>query len=269
MPDLLGVFREPEYSPGRVSDDAAILERTADALAARGLALRTGGPEMLDDGAPDAVLAMCQSTSALAALDRHAASVPVINTPAAIRNCHRVATVNLLADGPARFPQSRIVDTNAALPAVGTPCWIKRGDVHAMEAADVVFAPDRDAALAALASFAARGIERAVVQEHIAGTVVKFYGVGDAFFRCYTDGPPPPGALTALREAARAGARRLGLEVFGGDLVLPAAGAPVLVDVNDWPSFARCREEAAEAIATHVCDRLDAARTAPRRAEGR
>jgi hypothetical protein len=51
--------------------------------------------------------------------------------------------------------------------------------------------------------------------------------------------------------------------------VLPAAGAPVLIDVNDWPSFARCRDEAAEAIAAHVCGRLDAARSTPRRAEGR
>ena len=32
MARLVGVLREPEYSPGRVEDDAAILERTRDAL---------------------------------------------------------------------------------------------------------------------------------------------------------------------------------------------------------------------------------------------
>jgi hypothetical protein len=31
---------------------------------------------------------------------------------------------------------------------------------------------------------------------------------------------------------------------------------PVLIDVNDWPSFKRCREEAAEAIAGYVGERL-------------
>jgi hypothetical protein len=31
---------------------------------------------------------------------------------------------------------------------------------------------------------------------------------------------------------------------------------PVLVDVNDWPSFSRCRTEAAAAIAEYLFDRL-------------
>jgi hypothetical protein len=43
MAEILGVFREAPYSPGRVEDDAAILVRTAEALRARGhaVALRT------------------------------------------------------------------------------------------------------------------------------------------------------------------------------------------------------------------------------------
>jgi len=32
MPTIVGVFREAEYSPGKVEDDAAILDRTAAAL---------------------------------------------------------------------------------------------------------------------------------------------------------------------------------------------------------------------------------------------
>ena len=48
----------------------------------------------------------------------------------------------------------------------------------------------------------------------------------------------------------------LGLAVYGGDLVVDDAGAVALVDVNDWPSFSRCRADAAQAIATHLWSRL-------------
>src|SRR5258707_680781 len=121
MPTIVGVFREAEDSPGKVEDDAPILERTAAALTGRGFAVRL-----------------------------------------------RAA-------------------------AVGTPCWVKRGDVHAMERDDVVFAADRTALGAALARLRARGIVAAAVQAHVAGPVVKFYGVADGrFFRCYTDGADVP-----------------------------------------------------------------------------
>src|SRR5207342_2457335 len=93
----------------------------------------------------------------------------------------------------------------------------------------------------------------------VAGTVIKFYGVADGrFFRCYSQGGAIPAAIPTLWEAARSGAAALGLEVFGGDLVVGDDGRPTIVDLNDWPSFARCRDEAAEAIASYVIDRLEA-----------
>jgi hypothetical protein len=259
MPIIAGVRREPEYSPGRVDDDAAILERTRDALAARGLTLRLGGVELLAELRPIAVLAMCQSDPALAALDRSAATIPVINTPDAIRACHRHETVRRLAGTTVPFAPTRIVATGGAdaFDVDVAPCWVKRGDVHAMTATDVVFAATPIAVRDAVADFAARGIARAALQRHVAGTVVKFYGVADGrFFRCYTDAATVPAPIPALWEAARAGAASLGLEVFGGDLVVDDDGRPILIDVNDWPSFARCRDEAADAIASYVVDRL-------------
>ena len=256
MRPLLGVRREPEFSPGRVEDDAAILERTRDALAARGVTLDV--VDVADVPAADvaAVLAMCQSPAALAVLDR--CRVPVINAPDAIRACYRHQTVARLAATDVPFPPTRLVATRGDANADdAAPCWVKRGDVHAMTASDVVFAPDAAALRAALADFAARGIARAALQGHVEGTVVKFYGVVDGrFFRCYTDAPTVPAPIPRLWDAAQAGARALGLEIFGGDLVVGADGRPMLVDVNDWPSFARCRDEAADAIAGYVVDRL-------------
>jgi hypothetical protein len=260
MATIVGVFREAEFSPGRVEDDAAILERTADALRRRGHEVRLGTAALALAGDVDAVLAMCQSAPALATIDaaerRH---VPVMNSAGAIRNCFRTETVRLLHDAGLPVPTTDVVATDAPPPALA-PCWVKRGDVHAMDAGDVTFAPDCETLVAAVAALRDRGIARAVLQAHVDGPVVKFYGVASGeFFRCYSEREYAPAAVDRLAEAAFAGAAALGLDVFGGDLVVSPAGVPMLIDVNDWPSFARCRDDAAEAIAAHVL----AARTRP------
>lgn len=263
MSSLVGVFREPQYSPGRVDDDAAILERTRAALATRGVTMMLGGIEILEREQPTAVLAMCQSSSALAALDRAGATVPVINSADAIRACHRHETVRRLAGTGVPFPATQLVATSADRTTLAhlAPCWVKRGDVHAMTTDDVLFARTPDALVAALDDFAVRGIERAALQAHVEGVVVKFYGVADGrFFRCYTSGAEIPAALPALWNAASTGAAALGLDVFGGDLVVGGDGRPVIIDLNDWPSFARCRDEAADAIAGYVIDRVASSR---------
>ena len=36
--------------------------------------------------------------------------------------------------------------------------------------------------------------------------------------------------------------------IYGGDCIVRDDGSFALIDFNDWPSFARCREEAAAAI---------------------
>jgi hypothetical protein len=270
MSHLIGVFREPEFSPGRVEDDAAILERTRDALALHDIALTLGGPELLGHEAPTGILAMCQSAEALALLDRWSEVVPVVNSPQAIRGCYRHETVRRLAGSAVPFPASRLVATTGCDVTDAAPCWVKRGDVHAMTAGDVTFAPTAAAVHATLADLARRGVAQAMLQAHVPGVVVKFYGIVDGrFFRCFTDEPEIPAPLPRLWEAAHAGARTLGLEVFGGDLIVGDDGRPVVVDLNDWPSFSRCRDEAAEAIAAYTVDRmLDASASRPQGPHG-
>ncbi|MDQ6926858.1 MAG: hypothetical protein M3154_11580, partial [Candidatus Eremiobacteraeota bacterium] len=51
--------------------------------------------------------------------------------------------------------------------------------------------------------------------------------------------------------------------VFGGDVALPAPDAPVLIDLNDWPSFAPFRADAAAAIAAYALRRAADAFQAP------
>jgi len=51
--------------------------------------------------------------------------------------------------------------------------------------------------------------------------------------------------------AARA-AQALGVEVYGGDCVVDVNKALHLIDLNDWPSYAACRVEAAVHIAAYL-----------------
>ena len=131
--------------------------------------------------------------------------------------------------------------------------WVKRGDVHAQEAADVV-RTTRDELASVLAAFGDRGVKQAAVQAHVPGPVLKFYGVGAGllFHAFREDGRPVDSDtvdLNVLRRLAFAAARTVGLNVFGGDAVVPSPTHPTLVDLNDWPSFAPVRQEAAAAIA--------------------
>jgi hypothetical protein len=155
------------------------------------------------------------------------------------------------------FPATLILPTSdAPLSATDLPdgeFWVKRGDVHAQQSGDVV-RTTRELLPDALRMFGDRGVRQVAVQAHVVGPVLKFYGVGDgSFFHAFReDGRPVDGDtvdITALRRLAFAAARVVGLRVFGGDAVVASRTAPVLVDLNDWPSFAPVREQAAAAIA--------------------
>jgi len=140
------------------------------------------------------------------------------------------------------------------------PLWIKRGDVHATEPDDVVFAHGLAPVRQAIERLRARDIRRIALQRHVAGTVFKFYAVANGFFHCVVAaGAAQPSAdvLEAMARLGQQGATALGLEVYGGDCVLDGAGALHLIDLNDWPSYEPCRAQAAAAIATYLIAQRD------------
>jgi hypothetical protein len=248
--DVIGIYREERFSPGKVEDDRAILDLVASELRKIGLAVRMIDGDRLPrlEARPALIFAMCQSAAALGWLDEAAPRVTVVNHPDAIRGCYRTNLVERLAR--AGVPQPRWALAAERLPgSLGPGPWLKRGDVHAMEAGDVqrVFTEDDWARM--IAEFERRGIGRAIVQEHVEGVVYKFYGVKGGFFRAYG---LPAGQEEVAAVLAERGASALGLEVYGGDGVCAADGSLTLIDFNDWPSFSRCRTDAAHAIARRL-----------------
>jgi hypothetical protein len=266
-----GIFREQAHSPGRETDDTEILRLTGKHLEARGFRVLIQSPEDiggLPAERPRGVFMMCEQLGILAQLDTLAGrGVPHVNTPQAVLNTYRERMVALLEEAAVSFVPSRLIATAGAGDLGALPTWVKRADVHNTQDGDVTFAETADAAHAALAALAARGIARAVLQPHVPGDLVKFYGIGG---NARSDGTPAwfrwfyhknqtlaghPLDPVALGRSVRRAAAALGLEVYGGDAIATPAGT-VLLDVNAWPSFALYREEAAARIAEHLVRRF-------------
>src|SRR5215510_14956177 len=186
----LGIYREKRFSPGaHAAGDAEILELTQAALERAGCQTTLIAPERSPTMCPSApvVFSMCQSLEALAVLQAwETQGVLVLNSPASVRACYRLALVTALSQTTMPFPRSVIIplDETAspgtcglALPESPAGWWVKRGDVHAMQSDDVLFVRHADDLPAQLARLRQRGISHAIVQEHIVGQEWKFYAV--------------------------------------------------------------------------------------------
>ena len=267
-----GIFRESAHSPGRETDDTEILRLTGKHLEARGFRVVIQSPEDISGlpaERPRGVFMMCEQVAILAHLRELAAQgVPHVNTPLAVLNTYRDRMIAVLEEAAVSFVPSRLVDTAGVAEVGALPLWVKRADVHNTQDGDVIYAATADEVHAALAALAKRGMRQAVLQPHVDGDLVKFYGIGGnaradgtpAWFRWFyhknqkvAGHPLDP---VALGRSVRRAAAALGLEVYGGDAIATAEGRLILIDVNAWPSFALYRDEASAAIAEHLSRRF-------------
>ena len=262
----LGVYRENEFSPGKIGADAAILDAVMARLAAQGVRSCTVGAADFVRQPPAAcqlILAMCQSQAALQRLRAcQESGALVINSPAAIRACYRDRLGEVLSRAGAPVPPGMLVATadgvdgciGALDPRAGI--YVKRGDLHALSAEDVRRVDDTTSLERVLRDFAGRGIRHAYLQAAVEGRVVKFYGVTGTGYFSFAGADAVSDALAArLGGAAHDAAVALGLEVWGGDAIVDGPRFKI-VDFNDWPSFERVRDQAAQAIAKRALQLL-------------
>jgi hypothetical protein len=262
-PLIYGIYREKELSPGKVEADAAILEEVLQGLAARGCEVRYLSASDLPSEPPRAtgILHLAQGPEALGRLSLwERAGLPLINSPQAVLRCYRRNLFPLLAPAGVPYPATRfftLKETRGRWPReFSGPGWLKRPEVHAEVPGDVVQVRTLAEAQAALGDFTRRRFDGLVWQEHVPGEEIKFYAVGPGrFFQAFwsATGEPVNGPLiNPLKALAGRAARLIGLEVFGGDVIQTPEGPLMLIDLNDWPSFSRCRKAAAQEIARHV-----------------
>lgn len=267
---LLGIYRLPIFSNNAIEADRAILE-AAMAEIERTLSFSTSIAMVEESEVPflkdkdfDLVLTMAQSQDILNYQEQHLSDLTIWNSPQAIRNCYRKAMSQALINANVNYVPFQLVATNGSSNfsfEPNTSYWLKRSDFHAIADEDVTLAENAQEALDKLNQFRKRGIAEVIVQKHIAGPIYKFYGVADKFFKPIKLRAPAnwqeTANVAALEKMATTSAKELGLQVYGGDAILDEKGNFHLIDVNDWPSFRLCREEASKAIASLAKDYLE------------
>lgn len=278
---IAGVMRAGAYSPNHIGNDAAIFNAVADQLRKRGCEVRIYNEEQFQNGnvTEDIILNMCREKASIEKLmhledEGHL----VINSGYGIENCTREKMTRLLLGNGIPYPESLIVNTNedvrAELEENGYgKVWIKRGDFHAMHKEDVSYCRHPEEAQEVLHEYFYRGIKRAVINRHLVGDLIKFYGVsGQPFFYWFypfDEGHSKYGheAINGkslglpfdeekLKSMCQEASDILDVKIYGGDCIVDKDGSIRIIDFNDWPSFAPCRQEAAPYIAKCVLNAI-------------
>lgn len=271
---LTGVKRQTKYSPNHIGNDALIYNMTAQCLRDMGYDVQdyTEAEFVLSDIKDQFVFNMARDRSTIKWLQQlETKGSLVVNSGFGIDNCTRGKMTELLINNNIPHPRSIIIDTHddptEQLEEMGCNAfWLKRGDFHAIHREDVAFARSITEAKEILKEFAFRSIPNAVINEHLVGDLVKFYGVADTdfFFHFYPFdishskfgheainglAKEYPFSIPELKAACDKASDVLNVKIYGGDCVVAKDGSFKIIDFNDWPSFAPCREQAAPKIA--------------------
>lgn len=281
--EIAGIMRAGAYSPNHIGNDAAIFNAAAEQLRKRGYVVNIYSEEQFNANEikEDVVLNMCREQASIAKLQKlEDAGKLVINSGYGIENCTRERMTRILLGNGIPYPDSLIVNTDEAIkPQLKKSgfqsCWIKRGDFHAMHKEDVSYVRHPEEAQEVLQEYFLRGIKRAVINVHLVGDLVKFYGVrGTPFFFWFypfDEGHSKYGYeaingkskglkfdLKEMKRICQRAAEELNVVIYGGDCIVSSDGSMRIIDFNDWPSFAPCRNEAAPHIARSVISEIKA-----------
>src|SRR5258707_12264040 len=124
----LGIYREPEFSPGKVEADAAILDATLLELKREGVEVQAidavgfGNTPLastdLPFARPDLILPMCQGARALKRLaEAEQGGAIAVNSALSIRNCYRDLLAPELERAGVPTPVGALIPTDEPLDA--------------------------------------------------------------------------------------------------------------------------------------------------------
>lgn len=268
---ILAISRAERYSPNSVAKDAAILDCLCKQLMHYGYDVESTDENCLGVNAKTRVyISMARTDEALDKLN-HATErgALVMNDPHAVVLCknRRLLMERLMQAGLCVAQECKQNETAA------DGYWIKKNRGYSEQENDVCYARDEAEKNSVVEKMRERGITDVFVTPHIIGDLVKFYGVaGTDFFRTFYPGDDRQYKfaqeevngrpqhfhfdINALQRKIDYAARQIGLDFYGGDVVVDEEGNATVIDFNDWPSYSRCREEAARAMALAVVGRL-------------
>lgn len=259
---ILCIRRGNEYSPNSADKDAEIIEKVSEQLCNHGnevtLADESQAGNIIDGY--DCVVSMSRDAGMLAKLeDVCKQGTLVINTPQSVMLAGNRKEIN-------RRLGMAGVATASEHGSHGY--WVKKARGWSMTSKDVMYATDETEAQVMAKEMLDGGADDVEVTAHVVGDLVKFYGVrATGFLRTYYPGddrqwkfgdearngvPHHYDFGNEIAIMAEKAAEATGLDVYGGDCIVDSDGRVTMIDFNDWPSFSRCADEAAEAIAQRI-----------------
>lgn len=272
---IAGIMRSGTFSPNHIGNDAIIFNLVADQLRKRGCEINVFSEDQFASATIDepVILSMCREPRNIARTQElEDQGRIVINSGYGIANCTRERMTRILEVASLPFPETFVVDTDEVVrerlvKAGFSGCWVKRADIHTQHREDVAFARHPQEAQEIIQEFFLRGIKRAIISRNVDGVLIKVYGVvGSSFFHWLDPfdagypriatrneaAPSPHFDVDSLKKLCARAAEVLDVRVYGADCIVDPNGKITLVNFNDWPSFAACRNEAASAIARSV-----------------
>lgn len=248
---FLLIYRDERFSPNAVERDKAMLDEVARQLNAaydNAEVLMLHEHELPEASAADfadcIVIHMTRSAEALAKLEEiNSLEARILNPPTAIRGINRT-NIEAVMETKGLPTPAKLIEQHPELGGKGW--WVKANDTTDSSPSHIQF---HETLPENLTVMDAEEQKKLLVQPHIEGQNIKFYGIrGTGFFKVREDISAE--ALQLLRDSANTLADALALDIYGGDAILTEDGMFTIIDFNDFPSFSSCREEAAEAILT-------------------
>jgi hypothetical protein len=274
---IAGIRRDKQYSPDHVPEDAAIFDQTVENLRKMNCEVREYSESEFQESfiEENIIFNMARDVRSVRKLqDLEAQGKKIINSGYGIENCMRAKMTHLLIANKIPYPKSLIVQTNKPFsPEVdfikNCRCWVKKGSFHTRYE-NVTYAGCMADVENTIREYASNGIPVAVINEHIEGDLIKFYGVkNSAFFHWFYPTNASnhselsletingkaigiPFDVEHLKKISNRAAKVLNIQIYGGDCVVDKTGNIRIIDFNDWPSFASCRADAAVHIAQFI-----------------
>ncbi|MDR1783018.1 MAG: NTP transferase domain-containing protein [Dysgonamonadaceae bacterium] len=255
---MIAIEREKCFSPGHITTDAAILKHTIKYLKNKNCQINVCTEKEFCSTNPDAdlIFGMARSKPTIERLKTaQQQGIKVINSGFGIENCTRTKMVDILLKNGIPYPATRIISTDNLMTNTDFPqkgCWVKKGSPNTNEE-DVVHANSKEQLSKIIKDFKDKNISNAIINEHLDGDLIKFYGVGDDFFYWFYPESNKNNGIEFdkeyFKQICRKAAHLLDVKIYGGDCIVNVDGNFSIIDFNDWPSFAVCCDEAAQAIA--------------------
>ncbi len=257
--EILGIMREKKFSPNHIENDAEIMKATAAELNSLGHKVKLVYESKFVNTEYDfpAYFSMGRNEKTLDKLSNLTeAGALVINSSEGVYNSFRETLTPKMQDAQILMPNTIVFDTDKFEKSYfeqmkSKKVWLKREN-HSLHREDVTPIYSLAECECTIREFQKRGIKQCLLQEHVIGSEIKFYGLKDTdfFHWFYVNGEPHHKFNeTELKSISARTSSLLNLDIYGGDAIITADGSISIIDFNDWPSFAPVRAVAAKNIA--------------------